>query len=54
MSFIKNIKGLRGKSDELMHYLEILNTNSHVVCISEHHITGQDPLSLSLLAYVIG
>ena len=51
--FHQNIRGLRGKSDELIHSLETDNINPHVLCLSEHHMDEQDLLHLTLPGYIL-
>jgi hypothetical protein len=49
--FHQNIRGLRNKSDELLHSFEIDATSPHVLCLSEHHMVEQDLLHLSVNGY---
>jgi hypothetical protein len=52
--FHQNVRGLRSKSDELIHAFEIDNLNPHVLCFSEHHEEEQDLLHLTLQGYTLG
>jgi hypothetical protein len=52
--FHQNIRGLRNKSDELKHSFEIDGINPHILCLSEHHMVGQDLLHLTLDGYSLG
>jgi hypothetical protein len=45
--FHQNIRGLRNKSDELIHSFEIDGINSHMLCLSEHQMVKQDLLHLT-------
>jgi hypothetical protein len=49
--FHQNIRGLRNKSDELLHSFEIDATSPHVLCLSEHRMVEQDLLHLSVNDY---
>jgi hypothetical protein len=40
--FNQNIRGLRSKSDELLHSFEVDNINPHILCLSEHHMVEQE------------
>jgi hypothetical protein len=52
--FHQNVRGLRSKSDELIHSFEIDNINPHILCFSEHHVEEQDLLHLTLPGYLLG
>jgi hypothetical protein len=50
--FHQNIRGLRSKSNELIHYCEIDNTNPLILCLSEHHMVEQELLHLMMNGYL--
>jgi hypothetical protein len=53
-TFHQNVRGLRSKSDKLIHSFEIDNINPNILCFSEHHIEEQDLLHHTLPGYVLG
>jgi hypothetical protein len=52
--FHQDIRSLRNKSDELIYSFEIDAINSHMLCLSEHHMVKQDLLHLSINGYQLG
>jgi hypothetical protein len=52
--FQEKIRGLRNKSDELIHSFEIDGINPRILCLSEHHMVEQDLLHLTLDGYLLG
>jgi hypothetical protein len=52
--FHQNIRGLRSKSDEIIHSFEIDNINPYILCLSEHHMVEQELLHLTLNGYLLG
>jgi hypothetical protein len=50
--FHQNIRGLRNKSDELMHSFKIDAINTHILFLSEHHMVKQDMLHLPINGYL--
>jgi exonuclease III len=50
----QNIRGLRNKTDELIHSFETDCINPHVLCLSELHMVEQDSLHLTLDGYLMG
>jgi hypothetical protein len=53
-NFSHDVRGLRNKRDELIHYFEIDDVNLHVMCESEHHMVELDLLHLTLDGYLLG
>jgi hypothetical protein len=52
--FHQNIRVLRNKRDELIHSFERDGINSHVLCLSKHHMVEQDLLNLTLDSNLLG
>jgi hypothetical protein len=52
-TFHQNIRGLRSKSDELIHFFEVDNINSHILCLSKHHMVEQELLHLTVNSYLL-
>jgi hypothetical protein len=52
--FNRNIRGQRSKFDESMNLFEMYGINLHILCLSEHHMEGQDVLNLTLAGYSLG
>jgi hypothetical protein len=51
--FHQNIRGLRNKSDKLIHSFEVDSINPRILCLSEHHKAEQDLLHLTLDGYLL-
>jgi hypothetical protein len=51
--FHHNIRGLKNKTDELLHYFEMDNTNPHILCLGEHHMVEQELRHLAKNGYLL-
>jgi len=54
IAFHQNVRGLGNKSHELMTSFVLRSINSHILCLSEHHMEEQDLLNLTLTGYSLG
>jgi hypothetical protein len=52
--FHQTIRGLRNKSEELLHSFEIYTIGPDILCLSEHHMVEQGLLHLSISGYQLG
>jgi hypothetical protein len=52
--FHQNVRGLRSKSEELIHSLDTDNINPHILCFSEHHTEERELLHLTLHGHILG
>jgi hypothetical protein len=53
-AFHQNVRGLRNKSEKLLHSFEILTIRPEILHLSEHHMVEQDLLHLSINGYQLG
>jgi hypothetical protein len=50
----QNIRGLGSKSDELLRSTVSTNINPHLICLSEHHLSGQNLSFINIKNYALG